>query len=81
MNCPNCHGPLLAGEAFFRKSVVDRAVFGLGTEDLRMKSDGGEDFLLLAASEKTAAQFCRECGVAVIATEKGRRPAVRRKQK
>lgn len=80
MNCPNCNGPLLTGEAFFKKPLTDLAVFGLGAEDLRMKSDEGEDFLLLSASEKTAVQFCLECGVAVIATEKGRRSAIRKKQ-
>jgi predicted RNA-binding Zn-ribbon protein involved in translation (DUF1610 family) len=79
MKCPNCDGPLVAGEAFFRKSATDFVAFGLGSEDLRMKTDAGEEFLLLAAAEKTAAQFCPECGVAVIATEKGRRPAVRKR--
>jgi hypothetical protein len=43
-----------------------------------MKTEVGEDFLLLSASEKAAAQFCRQCGVAVIATEKGLRSAVRK---
>jgi hypothetical protein len=68
---------MIAGEAAFKKSAADFVVFGLGSEDLRMKTESGEDILLLTASEKTAAQFCRECGVAVIATEKGRRSAIR----
>lgn len=78
MKCPNCSGELIAGEAYFRKSGADFMVFGLGSEDLRMKTDRGEDFLLLSASEKMAAQFCGECGVALIATEKGKRTAVRK---
>lgn len=78
MNCPNCSGELLAGEAYFKKSAADFVAFGLGSEDLRMKSEAGEEFLLLSASEKTAVQFCRECGVAIIATERGRRSAARR---
>lgn len=78
MNCPNCAGELLAGEVFFKKSAADFVVFGLGSEDLRMRSQAGQEFLLLSASEKAAVQFCRECGVAVIATEKGRRPAARK---
>ena len=78
MNCPNCSGPLVAGEAFFRKAVSDFVVFGLGSENLRMKIDGGEVLLLFSSSEKAAVQFCRECGVAVLATERGRRPAVRK---
>lgn len=78
MKCPNCSGPLLSGEAFFKKSAHDFAAFGLGSEDLRMKTDGGDELLLLSSSAKTAAQFCRECGVVVIATEKGRRPAIRK---
>lgn len=80
MNCPNCNTQLVPGEAFFKKSGHDFAVFGLGSEDLRMKTDAGEELLLLGTAEKTAAQFCRECGVVVIATEKGRRPAIRRAQ-
>lgn len=80
MKCPNCHAALVPGEAYFRKSGADLATFGLGAEDLRMKSEAGEDILLLSAAEKTAAQFCRECGVAVLATGKGRRPAARKAQ-
>jgi repressor LexA len=80
MKCPNCGGSLLAGEAYFKKSGADFAVFGPGAENLRMRSESGDDILLLTASEKAAAQFCRECGVVVIASEKGRRPAVRKSQ-
>lgn len=80
MHCPNCQGPLIAGEAFFKKSAADFAIFGLGAEDLRMKTATGDILLLLTATEKAAAQFCPECGVAVIATEKGRRPAVKRRE-
>jgi hypothetical protein len=80
MNCPNCNGPLVAGEAFFKKSISDFVVFGLGSEHLHMKIDGGEELLLLSPSEKAAVQFCRECGVAVVATERGRRSAVRKIQ-
>lgn len=78
MKCPNCDSPLLVGEAFFKKSVPDFVAFGLGAADLRMKSEEGDEFLLLSASEKAAVQFCRECGVAVVATEKGRRSAARK---
>jgi predicted RNA-binding Zn-ribbon protein involved in translation (DUF1610 family) len=78
MNCPNCSGELIAGEALFKKSTADFVVFGLGSEDLRMKCEDGQELLLLSSSEKAAAQFCRECGVAVIATEKGRRTAARK---
>lgn len=80
MICPNCQAALLPGEAYFRKSGADFVVFGLGAEDLRMRSEQGDEFLLLSPSEKAAAQFCRECGVVVIATEKGRQSAVRRVQ-
>ena len=79
MICPNCSNSLVPGEAYFRKAADDLATFGVGAEDLRMKIDGGEDFLLLSASERGAAQFCQECGVVVIATEKGRRSAVRKR--
>ena len=78
MNCPNCTGEMDAGEAFFKKSAADFAVFGLGSEDLRMKRDDGVELLLLTSSEKVAAQLCRECGVPVIATERGRRTAARK---
>jgi hypothetical protein len=78
MNCPNCSGPLAAGETYFKKSAPDFVVFGLGSEDLRMRTDAGDEILLLSAAEKTAAQFCRECGVVVIATEKGKKSAVRK---
>ena len=80
MNCPNCQGELITGEAFFKKSTADFAVFGLGSENLRMKRDDGNELLLLSSSEKAAAQFCHECGVVVIATGKGRRPAARKTQ-
>ena len=80
MNCPNCHGPFTPGEAYFKKTGADFLVFGLGSEDLRMRSDAGEDFLLLTASAERAAQFCKECGVVVIATEQGRTSAVRRRE-
>jgi hypothetical protein len=80
MNCPNCNGPLIAGEIYFKKSASDFVAFGLGAEDLRMRTDAGDEILLLSSVEKTAAQFCRECGVAVIATEKGRRPAVKKSE-
>ena len=80
MNCPNCQGALITGEAFFKKSTADFMVFGLGSEDLRMKPDDGNQLLLLSSSEKAAAQFCHECGVVVIATEKGRRSAARKSQ-
>ena len=80
MTCPNCSGSLVGGEAFFKKSGADLVMFGLGAEDLRMRSESGEEILLLTVSEKAAAQFCRECGVVVIATEKGRRSAARRTQ-
>jgi hypothetical protein len=79
MKCPNCNAELVPGEAFFKKAGSDLMAFGLGSEDLRMKSEGGE-FLLLSSSEKAAGQFCRECGVVVLATEKGRRSAVRKIQ-
>lgn len=78
MKCPNCGEDLVPGEAFFEKSGSDFVAFGLGSEDLRMKTESGEEFLLLSASEKAAAQYCRECGVAVLATEKGRTSAVRK---
>lgn len=80
MTCPNCGGLLVAGEAFFKKSAGDFLVFGLGAEDLRMKTDAGEDFLLLSSAEKAAAQFCQDCGVVVLATEKGRRSAARKRE-
>jgi hypothetical protein len=80
MKCPNCGDELVGGEAFFKKSAADFVAFGLGSEDLRMKTEKGDEFLLLAASEKAPAQFCRECGVAVLATEKGRRSAMRKPQ-
>jgi hypothetical protein len=70
----------MEGEAFFKKSVADFATFGLGSEDLRMRSETGKEILLLGSSEKSAAKFCDECGVVVIATEKGRRSAVRKVQ-
>jgi hypothetical protein len=78
MNCPNCQGPLIAGEAFFKKSVTDLVAFGLGSDDLWMKSEQGDENLLLTTAEKAAVQFCRECGVAVIATGQGRRRAAHR---
>lgn len=78
MKCPNCESNLISGEAYFRKSTSDFAVFGLGSEDLRMKTESDSDILLLSASERTAAQFCEECGVVVIATEKGKKSAVRK---
>lgn len=79
MKCPNCDGPLVGGETYSKKSASDTAVFGAGWCDLWMKTDDtGEQMLLLLSSEKNAAQFCRECGVAVIATEKGRRSAARK---
>ncbi len=79
MKCPNCSGPLLSGEAFSKKSASDVAVFGLGWSDLWMRSDqNGDEVLLLRSTEKNAALFCRECGVVVIATEKGRRSAARK---
>ena len=56
-------------------------VFGFGSKDLVMTTHAGEDFMLLGASETAAAQFCGECGVAVIATEKGRVSAVHRTDK
>lgn len=77
MNCPNCHGLLQPGEAFFKKPLTDLAVHGLGSKDLHMQTEKGADFLLLAATDKAAAQFCPECAVVVIATEKGRRSALR----
>jgi len=80
MKCPNCSAGLVPGEAFFKKSGADFVVFGLGAEDLRMKTETGEEFPLLAASERAAVQFCRECGVAVLATEKGRKSAARKIQ-
>ena len=80
MICPNCAGPLIAGEAYFKKSGSDFVAFGLGAEDLRMRSEFGDDILLLTAAEKAAAQFCRECGVVIVATEKGGRSAVRKVQ-
>ena len=72
MKCPNCNGPLIPGEVFFKKSVGNFLVFGFGSKDLVMSTEGGEEAILLAASETAAVQFCEECGVAVIATEKGR---------
>ena len=78
MNCPNCGEALEPGEAYFKKAVAEFLVSGAGAEDLRMKTQRSGDFLLLSPHEKTAAQFCHECGVVVIATEKGRRSAVRR---
>ncbi|WED65257.1 hypothetical protein PXH66_00115 [Synoicihabitans lomoniglobus] len=78
MKCPNCDAPLISGESVFKKNASDFVVFGFGSVNLKMKTDDGEDLLLLDASEKSAAQFCRECGVVVIATEKGRRSAVRK---
>lgn len=66
------------GEAHFKKSASDLAAFGLGWADLWMKRSGGGDDLLLVSTDKAAAKFCQECGVAVIATEKGRRSAVRK---
>ena len=80
MKCPCCSSELVPGEAFFKKSGSDFVAFGLGSEDLRMKTESGDEFLLLSASEKAAVQFCNECGVAVIATEKGRKSAVRKVQ-
>jgi len=78
MKCPNCQGDLIAGEVFFKKSLTDFAVFGLGSEDLRMKTESGEELLLLGASDRRAAQYCRDCGVAIVATETGKRSAARK---
>jgi hypothetical protein len=78
MNCPNCGTLLSRGEVYFKKAVADLVAFGLGGEDLRIKTEVGEDLLLLSSSERAAGQFCGECGVIVIATEKGRRSAVRK---
>ena len=78
MNCPVCNQALEAGETYFKKSATDFAAFGLGSENLRMKTDTGKDLFLLAPPEKAAAQFCHECGVVVIATERGRRSAARK---
>lgn len=78
MRCPNYDGSLQPGEAYFEKSGADLMVYGLGSEDLRMRQDDGPEILLLSAADKAAAQFCAECGVVVIATEKGRRSAVRK---
>src|SRR5438552_3636170 len=73
MKCPNCNGPLVAGEVFFKKSLGNLLMFGFfGSKDLMMATPEGEEVRLLAASETAAVQFCEECGVAVIATEKGR---------
>ena len=80
MNCPLCDTLLIPGEAYFRKSATDFISFGLGSEDLRMRRDDGlPDIPLLYSSEKTAAQYCEECGVVVVATQKGRRSAVRKR--
>jgi predicted RNA-binding Zn-ribbon protein involved in translation (DUF1610 family) len=78
MKCPNCNGDLIRGETFFKKSISDLMAFGLGAEDLRMKREDGVEILLLSSSEKAATQFCPECGVAVIATGMGKRPAARK---
>lgn len=78
MNCPNCKNPMIDGEARFRKSASDFAAFGLGSADLWMTKATGGNELLLVSTEKAAAKFCEECGVAVIATEKGRRSAVKK---
>ena len=80
MKCPNCNGLLVPGEAFFRKSVGNFLVFGFGSKNLIMRTREGEEFELLAASETAAVQFCGECGVAVIATEKGRVSALESKE-
>lgn len=78
MKCPNCHAPLSSGEAYFKKSGVDFLASGQGAEDLRMRRDSGEDFILLAPAEKAAALFCDECGVVVLATGRGKVPAAKR---
>ncbi|MEO6001754.1 MAG: hypothetical protein ABIZ04_04090 [Opitutus sp.] len=73
MKCPNCNGPLVAGEVFFRKSLGNILLFGFfGSKDLVMATREGDEATLLNSSERAAVQFCEECGVAVIATEKGR---------
>lgn len=69
------------GEAHFKKSASDFVAFGLGWADLWMKRSGGGEDLLLVSTDKAAAKFCPECGVALIATEKGRRPGARKIEK
>ena len=59
---------MVGGEAHFKKSASDLVVFGLGWADLWMKKETGGDELLLVSTDKAAAQFCAECGVAVLAT-------------
>jgi len=79
MNCPNCNTDLIPGDAFFKKSLTNFALFGFGSKDLVMTTNAGDDIFLLAASERASAMFCEECGITVIATEKGRVSALRKK--
>lgn len=71
----------MPGDVSFRKSVGNFLLFGFGSKNLVMTMEEREEIVLLWASETAAAQFCEECGVAVIATEKGRASALEEDKK
>ena len=54
MNCPNCNTDLIPGDAFFKKSLTNFALFGFGSKDLVMTTNAGDDIFLLAASERAS---------------------------
>jgi len=80
MKCPNCNTELVPGDVFFKKSLTNFAIFGFGSKDLIMTTNQGDDISLLEASERASAMFCEECGIAVIATEKGRVSALKKNE-